>query len=70
MRARKQDWIWEERSPPLGERNGRAQAATRGRRVEAAGRGLAGRQAEEEEEEEDTEVRDDGGAPSAAARSS
>jgi len=68
VRARKQDWIWEERSPPLGERNGRAQAATRGRRVEAAGRGLAGRQAEEEEE--DTEVRDDGGAPSAAARSS
>jgi len=50
VRAREQDWIWEERSPPRGKRNGRAQAAARG--SPGGCRGLAGRQAEEE----DTEV--------------
>ena len=50
VRAREQDWIWEERSPPRGKRNGRAQAAARG--LPGGCRGLAGRQAEEE----DTEV--------------
>ena len=64
VRAREQDWIWEERSPPRGKRNGRAQAAARG--SPGGCRGLAGRQAEEE----DTEVRGYGGAPSATARSS